>query len=67
MRRVRWKDGGECPGINRICHLERNEVESRDLRTFEPVQSELVRRSLDSLRSLGMTSFVGKCDKLQNV
>ena len=39
-----------------LCHLERNEVESRDLRTSVRYQVELVRRSLDSLRSLGMTN-----------
>ena len=37
------------------CHLERNEVESRDLRMIVTFQVESVRRSLDSLRSLGMT------------
>ena len=40
-----------------LCHLERNEVESRDPRTFGMFQVKSVRRSLDSLRSLGMTFF----------
>ena len=42
------------------CHLERNEVESRDLRMIVTFQVESVRRSLDSLRSLGMTSFADR-------
>ena len=41
--------------IHRTCHLEGHEVESRDLRTFDAFQVKSVRRSLDSLRSLGMT------------
>ena len=40
-------------------------MESRDLRTCGTFQVKSVRRSLDSLCSLGMTSFVGPCDKLQ--
>ena len=44
-----------CPPFSFMCHLERNEVESRDLRTFETFYVKSVRRSLDSLRSLGMT------------
>ena len=44
---------------HRTCHLERNEVESRDLRTNGTFLVKSVRRSLDSLRSLGMTSFEG--------
>ena len=39
-----------------FCHLERNEVESRDLRIIVTFQVKSVRRSLDSLRSLGMTA-----------
>ena len=40
-----------------LCHLKRNKVESRDLRTFGSFQVKSVRRSLDSLRSRGMTFF----------
>ena len=47
------------------CHLERNEVESRDLRIFDTFQCKSVRRSLDSLCSLGMTSLAGQLQKLQ--
>ena len=43
---------------HRICHLERNEVESRDLRMTVTYQVESVRRSLDSLCSLGMTCLL---------
>ena len=44
------------------CHLERNEVESRDLRSFDTYLVKLVRRSLDSLCSLGMTlDLFGVC------
>ena len=39
-----------------MCHLERNEVESRDLRIMMRFQAESVRRSLGSRCSLGMTS-----------
>ena len=42
-------------------------MESRDLRTFVTFQVNQVRRSLDSLRSLGMTSFVSVYSKLQNI
>ena len=42
-----------------ICHLKRNEVESRDLRTHEAYRLQSVRRSLDSLPSLGMTCLEG--------
>ena len=41
----------------KICHPERNEVESRDLRTVDTCQLKSVRRSFDSLRSLRMTNF----------
>ena len=44
---------------HRTCHLEQNEVESRDLRTSGIFRLKSVRRSLDSLCSLGMTSFEG--------
>ena len=40
-----------------LCHLERNKVESRDLPPFGMFQVKSVRRSLDSLCSLGMTFF----------
>ena len=37
------------------CHPERNEIEPSDLRILELLCRELMRRSFDSLRSLGMT------------
>ena len=50
--------------FNSVCHLERNEVESRDLRIIITHQVKSVRRSLDSLRSLGMTcSFLLQAQK----
>ena len=45
-----------CPPL---CHLERNEVESRDLRIDERFLVKLVRRSLHALRLVGMTQ-IGK-------
>ena len=38
------------------CHPERNEMESRDLRIFELLSCESVRRSFDSLWSLRITA-----------
>ena len=43
--------------ISPTCHLERNEVKSRDLRTNSNYAVSTVRRFLDSLRSLGMTDL----------
>ena len=43
------------------CHLERNEVKSRDLHTLTTFQVNAVRRSLDSRGSLGMTALDHSC------
>ena len=45
--------------FSHACHLERNEMESRDLRTLATLQLKSVRRSLESLCSLGMTGLGG--------
>ena len=46
--------------VETICHPERNEMKSRDLRTFETIAVYGVRRSFDLLRSLRMTSLVAE-------
>ena len=46
-----------CPPFSLMCHLERNEVDLRDLHTFGMFQVKSVHRSLDSLCSIGMTFF----------
>ena len=53
--------------IQKSCHLERNEMESRDLRTFVSNQVKSVRRSLDSLRSLGMTACLQNHSQVPNL
>ena len=42
----------------KVCYPERNEMESRGLRTFDMYKVKLVRRPFDSLRSLRMTAGV---------
>ena len=44
--------------LQKICHPERNEMESRDLRIVMTYNVKLVRRSFDSLRSLRMTKLL---------
>ena len=41
-----------------VCHPERSEAESKDLGTELTASDNEMRRSLDSLRSLGMTTFL---------
>jgi len=52
----------EFVGFPQSCHPERNEMESRDLRTKRLLCRNLVRRSFDSLRSLRMTGRSEVCD-----
>ena len=46
-----------CGTAHPCCHSERNEMKSRNLRTDLNNYVSLMRRSLDSLCSLGMTYF----------
>ena len=49
---------GRFPMVKGKCHPERNEVESRDLRTMMTFVVKSVRRSFDSLCSLRMTKLM---------
>ena len=56
---------GRFPMVKGKCHPERNEVESRDLRTVMIFAVKLVRRSFDSLCSLRMTNLVVRSNLVQ--